>query len=127
MQVAVESATGVVLDWLVAVCEGALMPVGNVILIGHQLSLAVGGDVDYGGYRVPYAPSTDWAQGGPIIEREDIGTSTPPFIDDPLYKWVADHAREGWRAEGPTLLIAAMRCYVMAKLGPLVEIPDELC
>jgi hypothetical protein len=71
--------------------------------------------------------STDWAQGGPIIEREvivlthpkyDCWTATgqdPTDLDVPLYQ-----------EDGPTPLIAAMRCYVASKLGHKVEIPDEL-
>jgi hypothetical protein len=34
--------------------------------------------------------------------------------------------RDLTRAEGPTPLIAAMRCYVASKLGDTVEIPEEL-
>jgi len=70
-------------------------------------------------------PSTDWAQGGPIIEREKIRvTPFPPSRE-----------HEGWNAGiydkqdsicGPTPLIAAMRCYVASKLGDTVEIPEEL-
>lgn len=89
--------TGAALDWAVAKCEKD--------------------GVKYGakGY------STDWSQGGPIIEREKITTS-----------WRAGHAwfafwREGGAyIYGPTPLIAAMRCYVASKLGGEVEIPEEL-
>jgi len=64
-------------------------------------------------------PSSNWEQGGPIIEREQIAI----FLngDD---EWTAE---DGWyRASGPTPLIAAMRCYVASKLGDKVEIPEEL-
>jgi hypothetical protein len=64
-------------------------------------------------------PSSNWEQGGPIIEREQIAI----FLngDD---EWTAE---DGWyRASGPTPLIAAMRCYVASKLGDEVEIPEEL-
>ena len=70
------------------------------------------------GHDVDYTPSTDWAQGGPIIEREKIATAWH------ITRWVA------WRGvvehPGPTPLIAAMRCYVAAKLGDDIEIPEEL-
>ena len=78
-----------------------------------------------------YTPSTDWAQGGPIIEREKICTSTEH--GDP---WRARLSRAALtfdgraysyhHAEGPTPLIAAMRCYVASTLGDEVEIPSEL-
>ena len=64
-------------------------------------------------------PSSNWAQGGPIIEREQIAL----FLngDD---EWTAE---DGWhRAGGETPLVAAMRCYVANKLGDEVEIPKEL-
>ena len=66
--------------------------------------------------------ATDWAQAGPIIDREGI--------------WLEHHiaakvhgAHKGdavWFHKGPTPLIAAMRCYVASKLGDEVEIPEEL-
>lgn len=75
-------------------------------------------------------PSTDWAQGGPIIEREKIGTD-PALVRGNWYgNWRA--VRLGWEGQGtrdacgPTPLIAAMRCYVGSKLGDEVEIPEEL-
>ena len=70
-----------------------------------------------GGYFLPskdyknISHSTDWAHGGPIIEREGIALKR--IID-------------GWRATrdwirydfiAPTPLIAAMRCYVASKMG----------
>jgi hypothetical protein len=67
-----------------------------------------------------YSPSTDWAQGGPIIERERI---------DVLYehdlRWIAV-PQKGIESYGPTPLIAAMRCFVASKLGDEVEVPEEL-
>jgi hypothetical protein len=70
-----------------------------------------------------FSPSTNWAQGGPIIEREmiEIGAHEPKDIE-----WVA---RDYWKENtmtGPTPLIAAMRCYVASKLGDEVEIPTEI-
>ena len=66
-----------------------------------------------------FTPSTDWAQGGPIIERERIC-----LIDQGGDYW---QGLWGWKeAFGPTFLIAAMRCYVAGKLGDEVDIPEEL-
>jgi len=80
-----------------------------------------------------YSPSTNWAQGGPIIEREGIA------IDVVRAGWTIDswvaalvHEDEEFdgvaRAEeyGPTPLIAAMRCYVASKMGDTIDIPEEL-
>lgn len=65
--------------------------------------------------------STDWDEGGPIIEREAI--SLTQFSDYP--KWTAKHP-ESLCIDGPTPLIAAMRCYCCSKLGDEVEVPDGL-
>jgi hypothetical protein len=69
-----------------------------------------------------FNPSTDWRQGGPIIERERIGLGHEICEGRPY--WVAT----GYLVEecGPTPLIAAMRCYVASKLGDEIEVPKEL-
>ena len=66
-------------------------------------------------------PSTDWSQGGPIIERENIALY--PHGDGTYEAEVFLNPKRG---VGPTPLIAAMRCYVASKLGDEVEIPEEL-
>jgi hypothetical protein len=94
--------TGAALDWAVAKCEGLRFEEWET----------------WGNY------STDWAQGGPIIEREAIQI-TP---DEYKGTWTAymTNGGEPYEGTGPTPLIAAMRCYVASKLGDEVEIPEEL-
>ena len=83
----------------------------------------------------PMSPmfSTSWAIGGPIIEQEGIAIDcvrTSGKVDS----WVAamtypDEEFGGVafaEEQGPTPLIAAMRCYVASKLGDEIEIPNEL-
>ena len=70
--------------------------------------------------------STNWAQGGQIIEREFISIVDTTMV---LHRWCATCTpKEGFRQEkyGPTPLIAAMRCYVASRLGDEVDIPEEL-
>ena len=67
---------------------------------------------------------TDWAQGGPIIERENIDIEwVTAERCRASYDWLGE---EFFEAFGPTPLIAAMRCYVASKLGDEVEVPDGL-
>lgn len=75
-------------------------------------------EVDY----VEFCPSIDWAQGGPIIEREGIGFFQKK---DQGYCQAAYPGAEFVR-RGPTPLIAAMRCFVASRLGDEVDIPEEL-
>jgi len=74
-----------------------------------------------------FKPSTDWAQGGPIIEREGIGfklSGTLAFCAWKSYG-IGKHQNEHSQY-GPTPLVAAMRCYVASKLGDEIELPEEL-
>ena len=71
--------------------------------------------------------ATDWGQGGPIIERERIAVwfEKHDDVDCGLPIWFA---QDGYAPamQGPTPLIAAMRCYVAGILGDEIEVPDEL-
>ena len=113
----VSELIGAQLDWAVAKCEGIELTNGcyNRLLIDGRMSKDQS-------MLVKFEPSTDWSQGGPIIEREKI---CPDYLLDG--RWLAisrlDHSKQGL---GPTLLIAAMRCYVASQLGDTIEIPDEL-
>jgi hypothetical protein len=69
------------------------------------------------------SPSTDWSEGGPILERECIVLVTT----ESGQLWDAKRAGvENTYYRGPTPLIAAMRCYVASKLGDEVEVPEDL-
>ena len=68
-----------------------------------------------------YSPSTNWAIGGPIIERERI-TVRSDFSTVARGEWAA-FTDSGGYSEGPTVLIAAMRAYVASKLGNTIELP----
>ena len=105
-QINVAEATGPALDWLVAKCEGDWILALTHFLPNHGLG------------RMNF--STSWAQGGPIIERELI--SIYRMTSD----WSAAYNPSGAAQDGPTALIAAMRCYVASKLGDTAEVPEEL-
>lgn len=70
-----------------------------------------------------YSPSTDWAQGGPIIELEGISVMRV-YKDLPL-PWCAERGEENF-TNAITPLLAAMRCYVASKLGDDIDVPEEL-
>lgn len=106
-RIKVADATSIVLDWMVAKVEG------NVITFDSE------GAAD--GQWEMY--STNWSQGGPIIEREGISISRHPDGAN----WMAWIKNIGTTREGPTPLIAAMRCFCCAKLGDEINILEELC
>ena len=122
MKIKVRKAEGYVLDWLVARCEG-------------RTDLCIDPDDGEICARDEFEYSTDCLLGVPIIEREKIGVWFRTEFDcwfSANAKWMdADPESDEFLDmtgvfRGPTLLIAAMRCYVTSKLGEEVEVPDEL-
>jgi hypothetical protein len=67
-----------------------------------------------------FAPSTDWAQGGPLIALHKINLECP--IGD-WYASIKIGPADVACGAGPTPLIAAMRAYVSGTIGDTV--PDE--
>ena len=118
MKIKTNQLTGAALDWAVA-------EAGGVPIYRRGVTMT---RMDMDGQHY-WQPSTDWAQGGPIIERERM---TVEFFEDGNYPgggaWLSTHIIRPYFNEeiGPTPLIAAMRCYVASKLGDEVEIPEEL-
>jgi hypothetical protein len=105
--------TGPALDWAVAKCEGIQWEQG---------------DLDAGEYGPGFKPSTNWAQGGPIIEREGITLDYDAHDGDKLWE-ARRYAFDGTLLHNeydPTPLIAAMRTYVASRLGDIVDVPAEL-
>ena len=96
---------GPALDWAVAKCEGTIKP-----------------DLPWKTVE-KWHYSTDWAQGGPLIERE--GIVCEPFKGR-RNDWRAFNFHTGDVYAGKTPLVAAMRCYVASKLGDEVELPEGL-
>ena len=140
MKIRTNELTGAALDWAVAKCEGILDPVHGepqprVVFYSDQwdryMRLNPPPQVYYSDR---YEPSTDWAQGGALIEREGIGffcnrtaAIGARFTPDAGADWRAFALNKlGVHYYGPTPLIAAMRCLVTSKLGDEVEIPEEL-
>lgn len=134
MKIKTQDLTGPALRWAVATCEGAVEQYredGPYFWCGAPVIYERGHDVNY-------MPDRWWDHGGPIIEREGINTFRYNKLDlSEPDKWCGHKVvvRKDWSgedynavlaSEGPTPLVAAMRCYVASKLGDEVEIPDEL-
>ena len=105
--------------------------------LDHWVALAQGWKMEHG-YLVsefdasdrrvfisPYnwTPSTHWSQGGPIIEREHLECSYHQDSGTGEFYWQV--TPEGatnpeWWGEHPSLLTAAMRCFVASRFGDTV-------
>ena len=125
MKVKTADLIGPALDWAVAIVEG--LTEENAWTTIEIFKAARAGGL--------YWYSTDWSQGGPLVERECIGIEKHR-LDGP-WQWAAcdwhSVVVQGYTClerskyiYGPTPLIAAMRCVVAANLGDEVDIPEEL-
>lgn len=137
--------TGAALDW--AVAKATQMPLyqcgegwpGNRVVNEESLrrpivTVGLTGRMLLEGPKTSenkeWSPSTNWAQGGPIIEREKMTLS---YDEDgqtysahvSLFRQRGMSNRTRWRS-GPTPLVAGMRCLVASKLGDEVDVPEEL-
>jgi hypothetical protein len=107
---------GAALDWAVAKADGLeFMVINGGVFIPDE----DGVDEPY-----QYRPSTVWDDGGPIIDREGIALQMH-FGDWIALPYDSAFSEEAYQ-QGPTPLIAAMRCYVASQLGDEVSIPEEL-
>ena len=126
MKIKTSELTGPALNWAVARCEGF-----ESFEFWHTGAVTTRQE---NGLKITPRYSTDWAQGGPIIEREKLCVGYRHQLD-PVYVPLLDPATVCWARTtaggylncGPTPLIAAMRCFVASKLGAEVEVPEELC
>lgn len=133
VRVNVAEIEGSALDFAVAICEG---------YDPQMLNTKTGVVYSLSGH---YAPTVDWARGGVIIGREKIGLlfrARTACRDEDWFATPDDQdVVESYEGEsfdatfmvnagdgffGPTALVAAMRCYVNKKMGPVVDVRADL-
>lgn len=123
--------TGTALDWAVAVADkrNFKFSLGGSLEVRARTEYGDELPIDALDLWMYWNPSTNWAQGGPIVEREKI-TLDYDCNSQGLDLWAArKHAYDGtllWEEFGPTPLTAAMRCFVASKLGDEIEFPKVL-
>lgn len=125
-----EELTGRALEWAIATCEGwvNLRWYNWAYLMDNESELVMDLGNGRGTTSLEDMHLLGWNQAGPIIEREKI--CTHPAEVDGIWEaliWSED-TNQGYlyASQGPTLLVAAMRCYVVSKLGREVDVPKEL-
>jgi hypothetical protein len=115
MKIKTQDLTGAALDWAIVRANFEI----NFETVWSQ------GGCDY---------STDWALGGPLIERERIAfwESNGRWVamwwadNSGMAKKPAQRFEFNRMTQGSTPLIAAMRAYVASTLGEEVDVPDDL-
>lgn len=119
---------GEALDWAVATAQGWIRYEEDSVELGWywhtEPENAPYGPIIYLG---DWRPSNNWSQCGPLIEKHMVRTH---YAADTEKRADAGCIAQTWRpyaeAYGRTLLIAACRAIVLAKLGENVNVPAEL-
>ena len=124
MKVKTQDLTGPTLDWAVAqvIHAGLRYKYGEPVFDPKTKRIYQTEGLRQIG--VNFMPSTNWAQGGPIIEQEGITVCHGSPVHG--LEWMACDRSSTHIQHGPSYLIAAMRCFCASKLGEEIEIPKEL-
>lgn len=127
---------GAALDWAVAKAAGWPVAQEGRWLVTNEDVLLEEQDGS------PCSPSTDWGTGGPLIKGAGISINSPgarvhrnggPNAGwGQTTTWTASSRLAGvngrrsiaWHEDEP--LVAAMRCFVMFRLGGQVDVPEGL-
>lgn len=110
----VSQLSGNALEWAMA---SILWPFDTYVKNPEQIEVA------------PYRFSTQWGEAGPLFEREPIESFSMGKAFDGTFSAalkLKDQDAEIVMAGAPTLLIAAVRCFVASKLGLEIELPAFL-
>ena len=120
MLVKVAELIGPALDWAVAKCEGRAENgvYSEPVLRNGQLHIHYCGAV----LDNAWCPTTDWAQGGPIVDKNP---RISPTYDERFDSWFAYKQSPALYGK-QSFLVSAMRAYVASKLDTEIEIPNSL-
>lgn len=120
IEVRVSDLVGAALDWSVAKATDAAE-----LSIGEQGIVCIYDTPEGGCWTNLYQPSTDWSQGGLLIDaHQGSAQHFHGLAKDTRYSGGPAGA-ETW-SYGPTALIAFCRGLVHYKLGDTVRVPKEL-
>lgn len=130
IEVKTAELVGPALDWAVGIAEGwePDRPQDGQLRktwLGCTQYMIVGRGAPCGGGN-SYSPSTDWSQGGPLIEKYRISLVGPGVS---FGRWGADILGSELIVENSTAdspLVAACRRLVREKLGYAVQVPAQL-
>lgn len=124
IEVRVSNLVGAALDWAVAKVEqvDTSWRYGRELVQVHDR----GGIKLIESIRSIYSPSTDWSQGGPLVDKHHGGLHYEAHLADANFRYSSGPSRTGFWCYGPTALIAFCRGLVKAKLGDTVQVPKEL-
>ena len=117
MKIKTAQLIGVALDWAVAKCEGF-----KYELYEHNRK-----KWENGPYRPRHwQPSTDWSQGGPLLNQHKISRTINHSGLWIAYAGYTLNDEQRHMQCDRSELVAGLRCLVALNLGDEVDVPDEL-
>jgi hypothetical protein len=128
VEVKTAELTGPALDWAVAIATRQECRTARYVAFGKAVVVVEAGlGESLSMLRGPFCPSTNWAQGGPLIDSYTIKVSSYPKEkgEGRAAARLAMNGKVYWQS-GDTPLIAICRAIVAAALGDVVHVPTEL-
>lgn len=122
MKIKTSELSGAALDWAVAQIAGRKLDTHQG-KIGYYVD---NWDANVTSKFVQWSPSTDWSQCGPLIERFRIDIITERESMVAAYANDTEYQPLTSDMYGESVLIAACRAIVAAKLGYDVDVPEGL-
>lgn len=123
MQVNVLTLADDALSWAAATCEGWSNLRPNAHRFNNQLVMSTQrGDCEY---LVHLDFHRNWALSGPIVDREGIMFQSAG--DDGIMAYFKATGTAGVTATGKDHLTAALRAYIIKRMGRTVELPEVFC
>nr|WP_282103255.1 phage protein NinX family protein [Pseudomonas sp. PNPG3] len=151
IEVKTAELSGLALDWAVGIADGRELELPNAVrkrtcvVWCDPFVIKREGHPDFHDKtRRHWKPSTDWADGGPLVEAYDVELvrfgDEAGYLKDPEWNqkpcvvaYIQRNHADGEACfdidsglQGETRLIAACRAIVRAKLGNTVQVPREL-
>ena len=122
MEINVNDLTGMALDWAVGMAVGKPLVIRSPIGQSNSPRMVWEQVGDHGGV-VWFAPSGNWAHGGPLIERFKPDMK---IGNDGRLVALLHNETDVTISRGETYLIALCRVIVADRMGSVVNVPDEL-
>lgn len=130
IEVKTSELIGPALDWAVAKCDGWFAHLGidgNI----HRSAVPSSVGPEYAAYGMSrvFSPSTNWSDGGPLIEKHTLRVAPHVQSNGVITSWAADMT---WPCStmpgqcGKTPLVAACRAIVVKEWGYSVMVPKGL-
>ncbi|WP_047933271.1 phage protein NinX family protein [Pseudomonas putida] len=133
IEVRSSNLVGMALDWAVGIADGrelelpsALRGCKCVVWCDPFVIRREGRPDFHDKTRRHWRPSTEWRDGGPLIDKYQGSVRHDKHLNDGPCRYAGGTGMDAPWSYGPTPLIAFCRSFVLAKLGDTVQVPKEL-